>query len=65
MDSSAFEVILIPLLQWMVYGIVMGMAMLAVRGGFHLPRGTDTGGSNLEQSRRIVSGPLPNHDGTW
>jgi hypothetical protein len=28
------------------------------------PRGTDTGGSNLEQSRKIVSGPLPERDGT-
>jgi hypothetical protein len=48
----------------MVYGIVMGTAMLALVRAFHLPRGTDTGGSNLEQSRKIVSGPLPERDGT-
>ena len=30
----------------------------------HLPGGTDTGGPNLEQSPKIVSGPLPERDGT-
>ena len=30
----------------------------------YLPRGIDTGGSILEQTRKIVSGPLPERDGT-
>ena len=64
MGSSAFEIIFIQLLRGMVYGIVMGMAMLALMRALHLPRGTDTGGSNSERGRKIVSGPLPQRDGT-
>jgi hypothetical protein len=64
MGSSAFEIVFIPVLQGMVYGIVMGIAMLALMHALHLPRGTDTGGSNLERSRKIVSGPRPERDGT-
>jgi hypothetical protein len=30
MGSSAFEIVFIPVLRGMVYGIVMGMAMLAL-----------------------------------
>ena len=59
MGSSAFEIVLIPMLRGMVYGIVMGMAMLALMRALHLPRGTATGESNLEQNRknRVRSAP--------
>jgi hypothetical protein len=43
MGSSAFEIVLIPVLRGMVYGIVMGTAMLALMRALPLPRGTDTG----------------------
>ncbi len=59
MGLSAFEIVLIPVLRGMVYGVVMGTAMLALMRALHLPRGTDTGGSNSEPSRKIVSGRLP------
>jgi hypothetical protein len=64
MCTYAFEIVFMPVLHGMVYGTVMGMAMLALMRAPHLPRGTDTGGSNLERSRKIVSGPLPERDGT-
>jgi hypothetical protein len=64
MGSSAFEIVFMPVLRGTVYGIVMGMAMLALMRALHLARGTDTGGSNLQLSRRIVSGPLLERDGT-
>ena len=64
MGSSAFEILFIPVLRGTVYGIVMGMAMLALMRALHLPRGADTGGSDWEKSRKIVSGPLPQRDGT-
>ena len=64
MGSSAFEIVFIPVLRGTVYGIVMGMAMLALMRALPLPRGTDTRGSNLEQGRKIVSDPLPERDGT-
>jgi hypothetical protein len=64
MGSSALEIVFIPVLLGTVYGIVMGMAMLALMRALYLPRGTDTGGSNLEQGRKIVSGPLAERDGT-
>ena len=64
MDSSALEIVFIPVLRGTVYGIVTGMGMLALMRALHLLCATDTGGSNLEQSRRIVSGPLPEGDGT-
>ena len=53
MGSSAFEIVFIPVLRGMVYGIVMGMAMLALMRALHLPRGADTGGSDWEKSRKI------------
>ena len=64
MGSSAFEIVFIPVLRGTVYGSVMGMAMLALMRALHLPRGIATGGSNLERSRKIVSGPLPKRDET-
>jgi hypothetical protein len=64
MGSSAFEILFIPVLRGTVYGMVMGMAMLALMRALHLPRGTDTGSSNSERSREIVSGPLRERDGT-
>ena len=64
MGSSALEIVFIPVLRGMVYGIVMGMAMLALMRALHLPRGADTGGSDWEKCRKIVSGPLPQRDGT-
>jgi hypothetical protein len=59
MSSSAFEIIVMPVLWGTVYGIVMGMAMLALMRALHLPRGTDTVGSNLEQGREITPNPPP------
>ena len=64
MGSSAFEIVFMPVLRGMVYGIGVGMAILALMRALHLARGTDTGGSDLEQSRKIVSGPLLERDGT-
>jgi hypothetical protein len=64
MGSSAFEVVLIPVLKGTVYGTVMGMAMLALMRALDTLRGTDTGRSNLQRSRKIVSGPLSERDGT-
>ena len=64
MGSSAFEIVFIPVLRGTVYGIVMGMAMLALMRALHLLRGTDIFGSNWERGRKIVSGPLPERDGT-
>ena len=58
------EIIFIPVLRGTVYGIIMGMAMLALMRALPLPRGTDTCGSNSERGRKIVSGPLPERDGT-
>jgi hypothetical protein len=63
MGSSALEIVFIPVLKGMVYGIAMGMAMLALMRALHL-HGTDTGGSNWERSRKNVSSPLPEPDGT-
>jgi hypothetical protein len=59
MGSSAFEIVFIPVLRGTVYGIVMGMAMLVLMRALHLPRGTDTGGSNLgkEPENRVRSAP--------
>ena len=59
MGSSAFEIVFMPVLRGTVYGIVMGMAMLALMRALHLPRGIDTGRSNWERSPKIVSGPAP------
>jgi hypothetical protein len=66
MGSSAFEIVLIPVLRGMVYGTVMGMAMLALMRALHSisSAGPTRGGSNLERSRKTVSGPLPERDGT-
>ena len=64
MGLSALEIVFIPVLRGTVYGIVMGMATLALMRALHLPRGTDTGGSNLQPSRKIASGPLPERVGT-
>jgi hypothetical protein len=43
MGSSAFEIVLIPVLRGMVYGIAMGIAILALMHALHPPRGTDPG----------------------
>ncbi len=64
MGSSALEIVFIPVLRGTVYGIVTGMAMLALMRALHLLCATDTAGSNSEQGRRIVSGPFPERDGT-
>jgi hypothetical protein len=64
MGSSALEIVFIPVLQGMVYGSVMGVAMLALMRALDHLLGTDTGGSNLEESREFVSVPLPECDGT-
>jgi hypothetical protein len=59
MGSSAFEIVFMPVLRGTVYGIVMGMAMLALMRALQLPRGTDTGGSNSEliPENRVRSAP--------
>jgi hypothetical protein len=59
MGSSALEIVFIPVLLGMVYGIVMGTAMLALMRALHLPRGTDTGRLNLgtEPENRVRSDP--------
>jgi hypothetical protein len=64
MGSSALEIVFIPVLQGMVYGSVMGVAMLALMRSLDQLLGTDTGGSNSEQNRKSVSDPLPERDGT-
>ena len=38
MGSSAFEIVLIPVLRGMVYGVVMGTAMLALMRALISPR---------------------------
>ncbi len=59
MGSSAFEVVFIPVLQAMVYGVVMGMAMLALMRVLHLPRGDRHGRVEFgtEPENRVRSDP--------
>jgi hypothetical protein len=65
MGSSAFEIVFMPVLRGTFYGIVMGVAMLALMHALHISHAEPTlGESNLEQSREIVSGPRPERDGT-
>jgi hypothetical protein len=44
MGSSAFEIVLIPVLRGMVYGIIMGMVMLALMRGLDLLAGSTQAG---------------------
>ncbi len=44
MGSSAFEIVLVPVLRGMVYGIVMGMAMLALMRPLDLRAGSTQAG---------------------
>jgi hypothetical protein len=59
MGSSALEIVFIPVLLGMVYGIVIGTAMLALMRALDSPRGTDTGGLNsgTERENRVRSAP--------
>jgi hypothetical protein len=60
MGSSAFEIVLIPVLRGMAYGIVMGTAMLALMHALDRLRGIDTGREELgaEPENRVRSAPV-------